>query len=215
MSCRYRFIVLDGVEGAGKSTQIARLAEALRGAGEDVLVTIEPGGTPIGGAVRELLLSPSYPEMTPLTEVFLFCASRAQHVEQVIRPALEDGRVVLCDRFSAATFAYQGYAGEVGEELVAVLDDAATGGLVPDMTIILDLPPEEGLRRKFGKHTSTGANGDRIERNEPAFHRRVREGFRRYAERYPDRTRIVDASRDENEVFAEIRRLLGLGEEAG
>lgn len=213
MSCRYRFIVLDGVEGAGKSTQIVRLAKALRDAGEDVVVTIEPGGTPIGQAVRELLLSPNYPEMTPLTEVFLFCASRAQHVEQVIRPALEDGRIVLCDRFSAATFAYQGYAGDVGEELVAVLDDAATGGLVPDVTIILDLPPEEGLRRKFGEDATMDANGDRIERNKPAFHRRVREGFRRYAECYPDRTIVIDASRSEDEVFAEIRRVLGLERE--
>ena len=202
MSCPYRFIVLDGVEGAGKSTQLARVAEALRAAGEDVLVTVEPGGTPVGEAIRALLLAPDYPQMTPLTEALLFCASRAQHVQQVIRPALAEGRLVLCDRFSAATFAYQGHAGGVGEELVVALDEAATGGLVPDMTIILDLPPEEGLRRKFGD--GPGDTADRIERNELEFHRRVRAGFHAYARRCPDRTAIIDAARSEDEVFAAI-----------
>ncbi len=212
MSCSYRFIVLDGVEGAGKSTQLARLAEALRAAGEDVLVTVEPGGTPVGEAIRALLLSPDYPEMTPLAEVFLFCASRAQHVEQIIRPALADGRLVLCDRFSAATFAYQGHAGAVGEKLVVALDEAATGGLTPEMTIILDLPPEEGLRRKFGN--GSGDAADRIERNELEFHHRVRAGFHEYARRYPDRTAIIDASRREDEVFAAICGVLRIDEEA-
>lgn len=208
MALKHRFIVLDGVEGAGKSSQLARLAEALREMGEDVLVTIEPGGTPVGEAVRALLLSPDYPEMTPLTELFLFCASRAQHCDEVIRPALDAGKVVLCDRFSAATFAYQGHAGEAGEALVVRLDAEATRGLVPDMTIILDLPPEEGLARKFGE---TGAgDADRIERNELAFHERVREGFHRYAERYPDRTVIVSASGTEDEVFAGVCEALGI-----
>ncbi|MGC9318485.1 MAG: dTMP kinase [Armatimonadota bacterium] len=212
MSCPYRFIVLDGVEGAGKSTQIQRLAEALRAAGEDVLVTVEPGGTPVGEAVRRLLLSPDYPEMTPLTELFLFCASRAQHCDQVIRPALEAGKVVLCDRFTAATFAYQGYAGEAGEELAVRLDAEATRGLVPDMTIILDLPPEEGLARKFGAEASGTAIADRIERNELQFHVRVRRGFHEYARRYPDHTAIVDASRPQDDVFAEICRALAIEE---
>ncbi|MEA3400503.1 MAG: dTMP kinase [Armatimonadota bacterium] len=210
MSCPYRFIVLDGVEGAGKSTQIERLAEALRAGGEDVLVTIEPGGSPIGEAVRDLLLSPDYPEMTPLTELFLFCASRAQHCDEVVRPALEAGKVVVCDRFTAATFAYQGYAGEAGEELVVRLDAEATRGLVPDMTIILDLPPEEGLARKFGAEAVSTANADRIERNELRFHLRVRQGFQEYARRYPDRTAIVDASQTEDEVFAEVCRALAI-----
>ena len=208
MSCPYRFIVLDGVEGAGKSTQLARLAETLRDAGEDVLVTIEPGGTPIGDAIREILLSPLYPEITPLTEIFLFCASRAQHCYEVIRPALDAGRFVLCDRFTAATFAYQGYAGEAGEELVVRLDAEATRGLVPDMTIILDLPPEKGLLRKFGAGEADAA--DRIERNAADFHEHVREGFHRYAQRYPDRTAIVDASGSEDEVFSRVCEVLGI-----
>ncbi len=208
MAVKHRFIVLDGVEGAGKSTQIQRLAQVLRDAGEDVLVTIEPGGTTIGEHIRELLLSPDFPAMTPLTELLLFCASRAQHCDEIIRPALEAGSVVLCDRFSAATFAYQGHAGELGEDLVVSLDAAATRGLTPDMKIILDLPPDEGLRRKFKEEGA--ANADRIEQNAPAFHERVREGFHRYAERYPDRTAIVDASGSEDEVFAGVCEVLGI-----
>ncbi len=207
MALKHRFIVLDGVEGAGKSTQIARLADTLREMGEDVLVTIEPGGTPVGSAIRSILLSPEH-EITPLTEIFLFCASRAQHCDEVIRPALQAGQVVLCDRFSAATFAYQGHAGDAGEELVVRLDAEATHGLVPDMTVILDLPPEEGMRRKFA---GDGADvADRIERNALAYHERVREGFHRYAQRYPERTAIVDASGSEDEVFTRICEVLGV-----
>ncbi len=207
MALEHRFIVLDGVEGAGKSTQLARLAEHLREMGEDVVVTFEPGGTPVGGAIREILLSPAH-EITPLTEIFLFCASRAQHCDRVIRPALEADRIVLCDRFTAATFAYQGHAGEAGEERVVRLDAEATRGIVPDMTIILDLAPEEGLMRKFGEEGTDAA--DRIERNELTFHERVREGFHRYAERYPERTAVVDASGTEDEVFARVCGALGL-----
>jgi len=208
VALKHRFIVLDGVEGAGKSSQLSRLAQALRDAGEDVLVTIEPGGTPVGGAIREILLSPAH-TITPLTEIFLFCASRAQHCDQVIRPALAAGQLVLCDRFSAATFAYQGHAGEAGEELVVRLDAEATRGLVPDMTIILDLPPEEGMLRKFGDGGADAA--DRIERNALDFHERVRAGFHRYAARYPERTAIVDASGSEDEVFARVCEALGIG----
>ena len=207
MAVKHRFIVLDGVEGAGKSTQISRLARTLQASGEEVVVTLEPGGTPAGAAIRELLLSPGQ-QITPLTEIFLFCASRAQHCDEVIRPALDAGKLVLCDRFSAATFAYQGHAGEAGEELVLRLDAEATRGLVPDMTIILDLPPEEGMRRKFDEDGAPVA--DRIERQALTFHERVREGFHRYAARYPERTAIVDASGSEDEVFARICELLGV-----
>lgn len=203
-----RFIVLDGVEGCGKSTQLARLAGTLRAEGLSPAVTHEPGGTAIGDSIRALLLSPDHAEMDALTETLLFCASRAQHVQQVIRPGLAEGRVVLCDRFDAATFAYQGHAGGQGVELVERINAAATGGLCPDLTIILDLDPGVGMRRKFGEDAG-GDLGDRIERNEPAFHERVREGFLLYAERHADRCAVVDASRPADEVFAEIARLLG------
>jgi dTMP kinase len=206
-----RFIVLDGVEGCGKSTQLQRLAEALRSAGEDPVVTHEPGGTPVGEAIRQLLLSPDYPLMTVLTELFLFCASRAQHVQQIIRPALDDGRRVLCDRFSAATFAYQGYAGGAGVELAERVDAQATGGLVPDLTVILDLPPEQGLLRKFGEGWPERLEGsDRIEQSDLEFHRLVREGFLRYAWRHEERTAVVDADRPPDEVFSDLADLLRL-----
>lgn len=206
-----RFLVLDGVEGCGKSTQIERLAAALRERGEDPVVTHEPGGTPVGEAIRSVLLSPEYPQMTVLTEILLFCASRAQHVQQVIIPALDEGRRVLCDRFSAATFAYQGYAGGGGAELVEQLDARATGGLTPDLTIILDLPAEEGLRRKFGEQwREAPAMGDRIEQNDADYHRLVREGFLAYADRYSERTAVIDANGDPDEVFAELAGLLEL-----
>jgi len=205
-----RFIVLDGVEGCGKSTQLARLAASLREAGHDPVLTHEPGGTPIGEAIRALLLSPDHPEMDPLTEAFLFCASRAQHVRQVIAPALEAGRVVLCDRFDASTFAYQGHAGGVGVDVVERVNAEATGGLAPDLTVILDLDPAEGMRRKFGEGAS--ANGaDRIERNALAFHQRVREGFLLYAERHADRCAVVNADRPPDEVFADIAALVRAG----
>jgi dTMP kinase len=209
---KHRFIVLDGCEGAGKTTQLGRLAEALRAAGEHLLVTIEPGGTTIGNAVREILLSPNHAEMTPLTEIFLFCASRAQHCDEVIRPALEAGQIVLCDRFSASTFAYQGHAGGAGVELVERLDAEATRGLVPDMTIILDLPPEEGMRRKFG-HGPAGDTADRIERNQIEFHRNVREGFHEYARRYARRTAVLDASVPEAKLFEAICEAIGLSKQ--
>ncbi len=206
-----RFIVLDGVEGCGKSTQLQRLAVALRESGDEPVVTHEPGGTPVGEAIRAVLLSPEYPLMTVLTELFLFCASRAQHVQQVIRPALDEGRIVLCDRFSAATFAYQGYAGGAGIELAERVDAEATGGLAPDLTIVLDVPVEEGLRRKFGEGWRERLDaGDRIERNDLEFHRLVREGFLRYAQQHPERTTVVDGGRSPDEVFLELVDLLDL-----
>ena len=213
MQTAARFIVLDGVEGCGKSTQLARLAAYLREAGHDPVLTHEPGGTPIGEAIRALLLSPDHPEMDPLTEAFLFCASRAQHVRQVIAPALAAGRVVLCDRFDASTFAYQGHAGGVGVDVVGRVNAEATGGLEPDLTVVLDVDPAEGMRRKFGKDPSgrdaASANGaDRIERNALAFHQRVREGFLLYAERHADRCAVVNADRPPDEVFAEIAGLV-------
>ncbi|MCD6359727.1 MAG: dTMP kinase [Armatimonadetes bacterium] len=204
-----RFIVFDGVEGCGKSTQLMRVSEAMRAAGGAPVLTHEPGGTPIGEVIRSLLLSPEHGEMAPLTEVLLFCASRAQHVREVIAPALGEGRVVLCDRFDAATFAYQGHAGGVGADLVERVNAAATEGLAPDLTVILDLDPAEGLLRKFGGEAVADA-ADRIERNAPAFHELVREGFLLYAERHAERCVVVDAARSPDEVFADIAALLEL-----
>ena len=199
------FVVMDGVEGCGKSTQIALLAERLRGRGRDVLVTHEPGGTPVGERVRELLLDPRYPEMTPPTEVLLFCASRAQHCDEVIRPALEAGRIVLCDRFASATAAYQGHAGGVGVEVVEAVNRVATGGLAPDLLIILDLDPALGLRRKHGDRA---ASGDRIEEKSPAFHRAVRAGFLEHARRSGERAVVIPADGEPEAVHDAILKLV-------
>jgi len=206
-----RFIVFDGVEGCGKSTQLARVAEALRATGHDPVLTHEPGGTPVGEGVRSLLLAPEYPEMDPLTEIFLFCASRAQHVQQIIAPALEAGRMVLCDRFDAATVAYQGHAGGQGVELVERISGEATGGVTPDLTVVLDLDPTVGMKRKFGPEAFEGnEEADRIERQELAFHEKVREGFLSYADRHRERCAVVDASQMPDAVFGEISGLLDI-----
>ncbi len=200
-----RFVVIDGGEGCGKSTQIQLLAEHLRALGHVVTVTREPGGTPVGERIRALLLDPAHPEMDPVTEVLLFCASRAQHCRELILPALERGEIVLCDRFSESTAAYQGFAGGLGFDIVRQVNDVATGGLEPDLLVILDLDPIVGLRRKAGEHAH---DADRIEQRSLDFHQRVREGFLEYARMYPGFTRIVDASAPADVVHEVLRGLV-------
>lgn len=201
----YRFIVLDGVEGCGKSTQVRLLAEALTDRGYQVVTTHEPGGTPAGERIRQVLLEPGL-AMNALTEALLFCASRAEHIAQVIRPALSDGNIVACDRFSASTAAYQGYAGGLGFDTFWELDSLATDGLQPDMTIILDLDPQVGRQRKIEE--SDGA--DRIEQKSIEYHRRVREGFLQYAQRVGSAAVVIDAARSIEEVHAHILQALGI-----
>jgi dTMP kinase len=198
----HRFIVFDGVEGCGKSTQARLLTEALTARGEQVVQTLEPGGTPIGAAIRALLLDPNFSEMHDLTEAFLFCADRAQHVLEVIRPALQAGKVVVSDRFASSTMVYQGYAGGLGAEAVEVLTWYATRGLQPDLLIVLDLDPTEGLRRK------TGDEADRIEQKSGDFHQRVREGFVQYAQSLGNRAVVLDADRPAQVVASEVLELV-------
>ncbi len=200
----YKFIVLDGVEGCGKSTQVELLAQCLQQTGEEVVVTHEPGGTAVGEAIRSVLLDADL-EMSALTEAFLFCASRAQHMQEVIEPALQAGNIVVCDRFSSATAAYQGYAGDLGFELFKQLDEAATGGRRPDMTIILDLEPAKGRNRK-----QPAIQPDRIERKDDDFHRRVREGFLEYARQLGPRAAIVNADGSPQQVHQAILEVLGI-----
>jgi dTMP kinase len=192
---------MDGVEGCGKSTQISLLAERLRADGVDVVVTHEPGGTEVGEGIRALLLDPRYTDVTALTEVFLFCASRAQHVAEVIRPALEAGKTVICDRFGASTAVYQGFAGGLGFALVEQLNETATTGILPDLTIILDLDPEIGMKRKF---EAAGDQADRIERKAMSYHQRVREGYMQFAHRHRHRVRVIGAAAPVEDVHREI-----------
>lgn len=202
------FISLEGPEGAGKTTQQQRLAARLRVAGYDVFVTREPGGTAIGEQIRRILLDAGHTHMAPQTEMLLFAASRAQFVTEMVRPALDMGKVVLSDRYVHASLAYQGFARGLGVDLVRAVNDVATGGLYPDLTILLDVPPDLGLRRAL---EGREAEADRMERETLEFHERVREGFLRLAAEDP-RIRLVTGTDDPDEIeeriWREVERLL-------
>ncbi len=198
------FITFEGPEGGGKSTQLAALADFLEAHGVLVVRTREPGGTPIGEQIRRILLDHANWAMHPRTEVLLFQASRAQHVEELICPALTQGKVVLCDRYADSTLAYQGYGRETNLEALAQVVTYATGGLTPDLTLLLDLPVEEGLRRR----QPLLQEWNRLDAEALAFHRRVREGYLRLADQEPERWAIIDARRSVAEVQADVRRVV-------
>lgn len=191
------FIVFEGPEGAGKSTQIGNLAERLRGGGFDPLLTREPGGTAAADAIRRVILDPDL-EMSALTEFLLYSASRAQHVAEVIAPALRAGRLVLSDRFAGASVAYQGHGRGLDLDFIADLGRRVTGGIEPDLTLLLDVEARTGLERVAAR-----GSPDRLEQADLAFHRRVRAGFLEQAAR-DARWRVFDAGRGEQELAAEI-----------
>jgi dTMP kinase len=203
MTRRGKFIVLEGGEGAGKSTVQAALAQRLHAAGRDTVVTREPGGTPLGERVRAILLD-AEAAGEPLAELLLFEAARAQLVETVIRPAIGRGSVVICDRFTASSVAYQGFGRGLGREVVERANEIATGGLTPDLTLLLDVPVEAGLARRSREGT---ANHFDVEA--AAFHERVREGFLELARESPNYWRIIDASRPLDEVLEVCWKALG------
>jgi dTMP kinase len=186
------FITLEGGEGAGKSTLQKHLAARLQAEGRQVLTTREPGGSDLGQQVREWVLD--HNAISSRAELLLFLADRAQHVEQVILPALKEEKVVLCDRYSDSSIAYQGYGRDIGGELVQQLCDFATAGLQPSLTLLLDIPPEQGLARAPGR--------DRMESEELLFHEKVREGFHALAGQQPDRFVTIDATASLEEVEA-------------
>jgi dTMP kinase len=189
-------IAFEGVEGAGKSTQLELLRRELERRGREVVVTREPGGTPVGERVRAVLLDPAA-DLDPRTEALLFAAARAQLVEQVIRPALERGAVVLCDRYLDSSLAYQGGGRGLGRGPVEEVNRFATGGLLPDLVVLLDLDPAQGLRRREGDR-------DRIEAQDLGFHRRVRDAFRELAAGDPKRFAVVDAAGPVAEVAGRV-----------
>ena len=200
------FVTFEGGEGAGKSTQIRRLASSLEQAGQDVLVTREPGGSAGAEAVRHVLLSGGAESFGVRMEAMLFAAARNDHVEQVIRPALAEGRVVLCDRFIDSSRVYQGITGNLDAAFVDSLEEIAIDGVRPDMTIILDLPAEVGLARarKRGEAEGVSAGPDRFEKEEVDVHEKRRLAFREIAESAPQRCRVIDAQQSEDEVAAAI-----------
>ena len=190
------FVVLEGGEGAGKSTQCRLLAAALAARGLEVVVTREPGGTPLGEAVRGVLLGAGSEGMSPRTEALLFAAARAEHVFGLIRPALERGAVVVSDRFTDSSVAYQGVARGLGAEAIADLSRWATEGLVPDLAIVLDVDPATGLGR--------AADGNRMEAEPPAFHAAVREAFLAAARAEPERYLVLAADRPRQEIAESV-----------
>ena len=198
-----KFITFEGIEGCGKTTQIKLLNEYLQGKGFKTILTREPGGTTIGDKIRQILLDPANKKMHPLTELLLYGASRAQHVEELIRPALSEGKIVLCDRYSDSTTAYQGAARRVDKKILASLDAIATNGLTPDITIVVDVAPTVGLSRVAGR----GAP-DRFEQETLAFHERVRQGYLTLAKGNPKRVKIVDGSKEIEEVHGEIIKVI-------
>jgi dTMP kinase len=196
------FITFEGGEGAGKSTQIARLAEWLRARGREVVVTREPGGSPGAEAVRHVLLSGAAEPFGAKMEALLFAAARADHVEQVIRPAVERGAIVLSDRFVDSSRVYQGVTGDLDPRFMAALERVTVNGVMPDLTLILDLDPVEGLRRADQRRGEAAA--DRYEKETVEIHRRRREAFLDIAREEPGRCAVIDASADEATIAAEI-----------
>ena len=193
------FISFEGIDGCGKTTQVALMQDWLRECGWRVLSTREPGGSPIGEKVRQILISNDNKGMTPECEALLFAAARAQHTDEVLRPALKGGYIVLGDRYVDSSIAYQGWARGLGEEKVRSINAVATRGLMPELTLMFDLSPEEARRRRSGEE-------DRIEREKLEFHNRVREGFKRIAGADAQRVKVIDASQDADTVFEHIKR---------
>lgn len=193
------FITIEGTDGAGKSTQIELLTEYLSKKGRDVLVTREPGGTPIGEKIREIILDTENSEMSDITEAILYAASRAQHVNEKIKPALLEGKIVICDRFVDSSIAYQSSARGISRELIEDINKYAVCGITPDITLYFDITPEEGIKRKKNMHEL-----DRIEKEKEDFHKRVYEGYKNLLKLYPERIKRVDASKSISDVHKQV-----------
>ena len=210
------FLTFEGMEGCGKSTQCTKLVEHFVRQGHDVLRTLEPGGSRLGKELRRILLDPANDDLCSSSELFLYLADRAQHVASVIRPAMEDGRTVVCDRFADSTVVYQGYGRGLEPSLLHQLNDVAVQGVWPDVTILLDVDPEVGLKRALTRNMrdNKAATEGRFEAESMGFHTRVREGYLTWAALHRSRFLVVDANRDPEAVFASILRGLeekGLG----
>lgn len=204
------FITLEGIEGCGKTTQIEHIVQWMRASGRECLSTREPGGTSIGGQIRSVLLDPSNDDLVPTAELMLYVADRVQHLETVVRPAIEAGKIVICDRFFDATMVYQGYARGLDKALLYRLHHLVCGDKMPDLTLLLDVDVEIGLERAWRRIRSE-ADSDKESRFETealAFHQRVRDGYLDLARRDPGRFVIIDASVDETAVRRQVEAVL-------
>ena len=195
------FITFEGSDGSGKSTQIKKLAEYLVAMGKEVVVTREPGGTDISEQIRGIILDPNNKNESPVTEMMLYAAARAQIVAELIKPSIEEGKIVLCDRFVDSSIAYQAYGRGLGDQ-VKIVNSYALQGLLPDVTFFLDITAEEGRKR----NKSTDKN-DRMEQEAIEFHQRVYEGYKKIAEDNKDRVVVIDASKSIDQVFEEIKKV--------
>jgi len=203
------FITFEGADGGGKSTQLKRLAGYYQARGKDVVVTREPGGTSLAEEIRNLLLDPRK-KVVGAAEVLLYAAARAEHVEQLIKPALLGGKTVLCDRFIDSSVAYQGFGRGLPINTIMEVNYFASGGLEPDLTIVLDLSYDQSMSRIASRTSRAGL--DRIEQEQADFHRRVRAGFLWISEKFPQRVKLIDASLPKGQVFAKvIEQLHGAG----
>lgn len=204
------FISFEGIEGSGKTTHVKHTVRFLKDKGHDCVITREPGGTRIGEKIRAILLDPMSKDMDPLAELLLYTADRAQHIKEYILPLLSDGKMVLCDRYYDATMAYQGFARGLDIGLIEKMHKLLFENLKPDITLLLDLPPEIGLARAW-KQIETGTRtGEetRFEEETLSFHKKVRSGYLELARLEPERFRIIDASKDEHGVREEIIKIL-------
>jgi dTMP kinase len=191
MEKRGTFITFEGIDGSGKTTQMRLLAERLRAAGRGVVETVEPGGTAIGRQIRKILLDPNNAELTSRAELLLYFASRAQNVEQVIRPALAEAKIVLCDRFTDSTLVYQGCGRGLDTAMVLELDRIACAGLAPDITVLIDVELETSMERSRQRNERTASEETRIDEESRAFHARVRDGYLALARAQPGRFVVV------------------------
>lgn len=210
------FITFEGIEGSGKTTQIAKAAEFLRGQGHKVVTTREPGGCPIADAIREILLNPANDALEYRAELLLYAAARAQHAAEVIQPALKQGQIVLCDRYTDATLAYQGYGRGLDLDLIEELNALASGDCRPHLTLLLDMPHEAGLKRALERNDIQNMDNEgRFEQESLDFHKRVREGYLSLARRDSQRMQVIDATGTPDEVserlIARLQAYLGSG----
>lgn len=198
-----KFITFEGTDGSGKTTQIKLLEEYIKNKGYELVLTREPGGTKVSELIRDLVLDPSNSEIVPLTEMIMYAASRAQHVLQLIKPAIEGGKIVICDRFVDSSYAYQGSGRGVDLKVIADVNRVAIDGMSPDITFFLDIDPEIAIKRRIN---ATGA--DRIEQEKIDFHRRVYDGYKKMALLFPERIKTINANKSIVEISSQINEYI-------
>ena len=206
------FLTLEGIEGSGKTTQINNVYRFLENKGHNCVITREPGGTKIGRKIRSILLDPENKGMEPMAELLLYFSDRVEHVKKLIKPALAEGKTVICDRYFDATLVYQGYARGLDIKLITQLHELVLEGLKPDITLLLDLSPETGLSRAWEQIGNGSRSGDetRFEKEALSFHEKIRGGYLELARLEPQRFRVIDASQEKNKVQMDIEKVLSL-----